>query len=242
MRKIFAAVSAAAAVLTLGSAAVAQAAVAQTAAQTVAHPNHPHATPACGANCFDLSSLELGRHMIQNAFIYHDTGVGGKVGQDVNLKTASNSHPNEDFTGAGAGTLADFCGSLISTTSYVCINFPSTFPVFESNWSPFGNQSGLCAGVAKANVNNEAVTLQNCGVDARTLWVGDLSHSTTVHGHAYTLWVNAADPNVTHPLVLTAGGPTGRPTHQLTVSRLNLLTGNTVPDWQDFTLEPGPTP
>jgi hypothetical protein len=230
MRKMFLALSAAAALLTLAS----------TAAQAAVEHNRPAATPACGANCFELSSLVLGPDQIQNAYIFGDLGTGGRVGQNVNLKTASNSHPNEDFSGANVGDLSDYCGAIISSASYVCVNYPSTYPVFESNWAPFGNDSGLCAGLATANLNNEPVTLQSCGVTARTLWVGDLKDATTHHGHLYTPWVNASDPNFSHPLVLTVSGTPRVPFNQLKVTRLNVLTGGTVPDSQEFTLHLGP--
>src|SRR5262245_50696938 len=65
----------------------------------------PAATPACGFNCFNLFSLVLGPRTIQNAYVPGDTGTGGKVGQKVNMNFASNTHPNEDFTGAQVGTL-----------------------------------------------------------------------------------------------------------------------------------------
>jgi hypothetical protein len=230
MRKMFMALGAAAILVTLGS----------TAAQASVQRTVPDATPACSFNCFDLSSLLLGHHEIQNAYIHGDNGTGGHVGQYVNLKTATNSSPNQDFSGANVGVLGDYCGSLIPANSYVCENYPATYPVFESNWAPFGNASGLCAGVNAANVNNEPVTLQDCGVSARTLWVGDLIDSTTAFGSVYTPWVNASDPNFSHPLVLTVGGPSGRPANKLRVSRLNTLTGNVVPDSQEFTLEFGP--
>lgn len=230
MRKMFLALGAATALLTLAS----------TAAQAAVEHNRPAATPACGANCFELSSLVLGPDQIQNAYIFGDLGTGGRVGQNVNLKTASNSHPNEDFSGANVGDLSDYCGALIPSASYVCVNYPSTYPVFESNWAPFGNDSGLCAGLATANLNNEPVTLQDCGVTARTLWVGDLKDATTHHGHLYTPWVNASDPNFSHPLVLTVSGTPKVPFNQLKVTRLNVLTGSTVPDSQEFTLHLGP--
>ncbi len=230
MRKIFMALGTAAILATVGS----------TAAQASVHHNRPDATPACSSTCFELSSLVLGTDQIQNAYNGHDNGTGGKVGQDVNLKTASNSHPNEDFAGAEVGDLADYCGNLILSTSYVCVNYPATYPVFESNWAPFGNESGLCAGVSVANVNNEAVTLQDCGVSAKTLWVGDLRNGTISGGNVYTPWVNASDPNFSHPLVLTVGGSKGRPASQLRVDRLNSLTGGVVEDSQQFTLAFGP--
>ena len=125
----------------------------------------PAATPACGFRCFNLFSLALGRHTIQNAYVPGDTGTGGKAGIEVNLNHASNSHPNEDFTGAQVGTLLNFCpnfgGAGLSQTSYVCINYPSSYPVFEADWSPFGNESGLCTGAALPVVSGENVTLQS---------------------------------------------------------------------------------
>jgi len=230
MRKMLMALGAAATMLTLGA----------TAAQASVHLNRPDATPACGFGCFELSSLVLGPHVIQNAYIFQDNGTGGAVGQRLNLKLASNSHPNQDFTGAKVGTLGDYCGGLISEESYVCINYPATYPVFESDWSPYGNETGLCAGLATPGINGENVTLQNCGASATTIWVGDLANSTFHHGHLYTPWVNASDPNFSHPLVLTVDTNSSRPSNNLRVERLNLLTGNVVPDSQEFTLRYGP--
>lgn len=230
MRKMLTALSTAAALLTLGS----------TTAQAAATPAVPKATPSCGVACFELSSLVLGRHAIQNAYIPGDNGTHGRVGRPVNLKHASNTRPNQDFSGAQVGTLGNYCGQLISSTSYVCVRYPSSYPVFESIWSPFGNQTSLCSGIARANVNREKVTLQRCGVSARTLWVGDLAHSVTHSGHLYTPWVNGSDPNFSHPLALTVDTGTFLPQNLLRVERLNLIGGNTVKDTQEFTIEVGP--
>jgi hypothetical protein len=223
----------------LGTAAI-LAASGSAAAQASAHFGAPDATPACGHHCFDLSSLVLGPGLIQNADIRQGNGTGGKVGQTLNLKTASNTLPDEDFTNAKVGDLADFCGNLISTTSYACLNYPKTFPVYESNWAAFGNESGLCAGVKTAGRNNEPVTLQKCGASARTLWVGDMHAKVTSHKMTYFPWVNASDPNFSHPLVLTVDQSSHRPGNQLRVNRLNTLTGGTVPDTQEFTMQHGP--
>jgi hypothetical protein len=230
MRKFLVTLSTAAALLTFGAGA----------AQAATADNVPHATPACSSNCFNLSSLELGTHTIQNAYIKGDTGTGGRAGQRLNLRHASNSHPNEDFTGARIGNLAAFCGTLISSTSYVCVNYPGSYPVFESNWSPYGNESGLCAGIQRRDVANQNVTLQPCGASAKTIWVGDVANGTANHGHFYTPWVNASDPNFSHPLVLTVDSGTYLPENQLKVQRLNTLTGGVVPDSQEFTITIGP--
>jgi hypothetical protein len=200
----------------------------------------PNATPACGFNCFNLSSLTLGRGTIQNAYVPGDTGTGGRVGQKVNMNFASNSHPNEDFTGAQVGTLGDFCGNLLSTTSYVCIHYPAGYPVFESNWSPFGNESGLCAGAFTPVFSSENVTLQNCGSSPSTLWVGDLANDTFFHGRLYIPWVNGASGNFSHPLTLQVDPGTKKPINQLRLASLNKLTGGVAPDSQQFTFNFGP--
>jgi hypothetical protein len=200
----------------------------------------PDATPACGFSCFNLSSLTLGRGTIQNAYVPGDTGAGGKIGQKVNMNFASNSHPNEDFTGANVGTLGDFCGNLLSSSSYVCTQFPSTYPVYESNWSPYGNQSGLCTGAFTPVYSGENTTLQNCGTSASTMWVGDLHNATIHHGHVYTPWVNGANTNFSHPLTLQVDPGTTKPINQLKLASLNTLSGNVSPDSQEFTLTFGP--
>lgn len=223
----------------LGTAAI-LAVIGSAAAQASVHSGVPDATPACGRNCVDLSSLVLGPGIIQNAVIRQSNGTGGKVGQALNLKTASNTLPDEDFANAKVGDLADFCGNLISVTSFACLNYPKTFPVFESNWAPFGNESGLCAGVRTAGRSNEPVTLQNCGASARTLWVGDLHAKVRNHKMTYFPWVNASDPNFSHPLVLTVDQSSHHPGNQLRLDRLNTLTGGVVPDTQEFTMQRGP--
>jgi hypothetical protein len=223
----------------LGTAAI-LAVIGPAAAQAAVHSGVPDATPACGHYCFDLSSLVLGPGLIQNADIRKDNGTGGKAGQALSLKTASNTVPDEDFTIAKVGDLADFCGNLISVTSFACLNYPKTFPVYESNWAPFGNQSGLCAGIKIADRDNERVTLQKCGATARTLWVGDMHAKVTRHKMVYFPWVNASDPDFSHPLVLTVDQSSVHPGNQLRVDRLNTLTGGAVPDTQEFAMQHGP--
>jgi len=218
-------------VIGLSAASVASAATTKT---------KPDATPACGFNCFNLSSLILGPGTIQNAYVPGNTGAGGRIGQKVNMRYANNSAPNQDFTGANVGTLGDFCGNLLSSTSYVCLNYPSNYPVYESNWSPFGNQSGLCAGAFEPVYSGENVTLQNCGTTASTIWVGDLKNSTVHHGRLYTPWVNGASTNFSHPLTLQVDPGTSHPDNQMKLANLNTLTGGVSPDQQEFTLTFGP--
>jgi hypothetical protein len=232
------------------------------AASAATHHAKPNATEACGGNCYNIFSYELGDNTILNAYIHGDTGLGGKVGQKLILKFASNSHPNEDFTDYAVSngtqeTVADFCDAWpapqsFNPLSYVCQNYFADF-VFEWSWSPFGNESGLCAGVARAGVNGENVTLQNCGDSDNTLWIADgalgfddlgvragakpslgVDPTTCDQEFVFCPWVNGGDTQFSHPLVMTVNAGSSHPNNQVLVQRENLLTGGVPEDQQEF--------
>jgi hypothetical protein len=226
------------------------------AASAATHHAKPNATEACGDNCYAIYSELLGDGTILNAYVHGDTGAGGTVGNKVNLKFASNSHPNEDFTDYAIGngtqeTVADFCSAWpapqsFNPLSYVCQNYFDDV-VFEWSWSPFGNESGLCAGVSRAGVNNENVTLQNCGASDNTLWIADYllsSDGATTPADCvdddYCPWVNGGDTNFSHPLVMTVNAGSSHPDNQVIVERENLLDGGAVRDNQEFASYIGP--
>jgi hypothetical protein len=214
----------------------------------------PKDTAACGTNCISVFSRQLGSGTTLNAFVPGNTGSGGKVGQKVNLHLSANFRPNGDWQPSLSGFVYQFCGFLandfFSPTSYVCLHYPF-FPVIEFNWAPFGNQSGLCAGVAKGGVNNESVTLQPCGATANTVWIGDETHSTRHIGclipvpHLFlpvgpnNLFlqfcplINGGDTNFSQPLVLTLNTGTTNPTNQLMLQR-ELLVGGVAKGTQQF--------
>jgi hypothetical protein len=235
--KMAAGLLAAASLLTFGASSAAGASTAKV---------HPNATPACSFNCFSLSGLQFGPSQIMNAYIPGNLGTGAKIGQKVNLHFATDTQVNADFTGGQVGTLVNFCQSglnptgTLSAQSYACINYPSTYPVYEADVSPFGNQSGFCAGVALPATSGENVTLRSCGNEGpATLWIGDLAHAHFVSGHVYTPLVSGASAATSHPLVLTVVS-SGKPQNQLTVQPENLLTGNFVNNAQMWTLRFGP--
>ena len=235
--KRLAAVAAAVSLLALGLAGTASASVAGA---------RPHATAACASNCFSLSSLQTGPGVIQNSYIPGGNGlaVTGKVGDRLNMKFGDDSFRQEDFTTDTPGlTVSDFCapagliptGQEFASTSYQCIHYASD-PVFEANWSPDGDQSGLCAGVAVANEANQAVTLRPCGEATATLWIAD-------EANAYlgaTPWVNGSSSNFSHSLVLTEESGSKQPQNLETVQTENLLTGGFVDDSQMFRVAFGP--
>jgi hypothetical protein len=98
-----------------------------------------------------------------------------------------------------------------------------TFPddqAYELEYAPFGADTGLCAGLATTAVANEGVTLQPCGVTARTVWIVDTLDSP------FTISVpliNGSDTNFSHPFVATypAGSyPTDKPRPQVFVTNI----------------------
>ena len=95
----------------------------------------------------------------------------------------------------------------------------------ENEYSPFGVDSGLCLGVAATAVAGEGVTLQPCGVSAKTVWVLDTldQQFTSAWAHGYIPLINGSDTNFSQPFVLTypgSGFPTDKPRPQLFVSNL----------------------
>jgi hypothetical protein len=102
-------------------------------------------------------------------------------------------------------------------------------PAFETEYAPYGVDSGLCVGMASTAVQNEGVSLQPCGVSSRTVWILDLNDSPSTFNHDYIPLINGSDTNFSHPFVLTYpknGFPTDKPRPQLITKNLTGFTGN----------------
>jgi hypothetical protein len=205
------------------------------------------ATPSCGPACLDLFSYQFGTHDSPN-YTADVLRQGEKVGQPIILFRTANYDPALDWTFAFEGTVADFyAAGLVSSAvalHYGCIagvNFPNcpfnlygfNFPssatsdllAVENEYAPFGVDSGLCMGVAATATQGEGVTLQPCGVSAKTVWILDtLDQSFTgAWEHGYIPLINGSDTNFSQPFVLTypaASVPTDMPRPQLFVSNL----------------------
>jgi hypothetical protein len=240
----------------VSAAAVVTASLGLTAGAATAATHGKKDTVACGSNCVSIFSDQLGSSVTMNAYIPGDTGIGGRIGTPVNLHLAANYRPNGDFSPSISGFVFQYCGVLandfFSPTSYICQHYPF-FAVIELNWSPFGNQSGLCAGVRNA-YNNARVTLQPCGTSPNTVWVANRNYSTlgtnclipatppvsagdpTVN---FCPLINGGDTNFSQPLVLTLNTGTNRPTNGLFLNRL-LLVGNIARSNQQWAYYFGP--
>ncbi|HLK00349.1 MAG TPA: hypothetical protein VKU39_10645 [Streptosporangiaceae bacterium] len=166
------------------------------------------ASSGCGSSCVSLASQAFGTSDVSAV------SGGTAAGQPVVMAVAADI-TTEDFLVSDDGTVANFCSAGLMT-GVNCTTWPSD-PVFEYEYAPGGAASGLCLGTATAAVSGTAVTLQPCGVDARTVWV-ELAIDK----------INGVDPLIagtntisSTPLVLTAGA-TGA---QLTTRKLSLSAG-----------------
>jgi hypothetical protein len=206
------------------------------------------ATPSCGPSCFDLFSRQFGTHG-NPQFVMDVWRQGVRVGQPIILFRASNSDPAEDFTLSFQGLVSDFfAAGLVSAAVNLHYGAGSVVavdePAFEIEYSPFGVESGLCVGTATTAIQGEGVTLQPCGVTAKSVWIEDdfdASFPAILHGEVPL--INGSDTNFSHPFVLTYpknGFPTDIPRPQLQVTNLTGFSNGfgpivgTVPDNQEW--------
>jgi hypothetical protein len=203
------------------------------------------ATPSCGNTCVDIFSQEFGHHNTPN-FLLDVYQQHIRIGQPVILFRSSNNDQAEDFRLEFQGTVADFyLAGLVSAAlalHYGCVpndspGGPDCFgsptlsfndPAFEIEYTPDGVDSGLCVGVASTAVQEEGVTLQECGASSKTVWAVDVYDQPieSFFLNYYPL-INGSDTNFSQPFVLTypqSGYPTDKPRPQLQVDNLSGFT------------------
>ena len=202
------------------------------------------ATPSCGPTCVDIFSQEFGHHNVPN-FILDVYQQHIRIGQPIILYRSSNNDLAEDFRLQFQGTVADFyLAGMVSAglaLHYGCVpndspggptcfgtNLSFNDPAFEIEYTPNGVDSGLCVGVASTAVQEEGVTLQECGASSKTVWAVDVFDQPieSFFLHYYPL-INGSDTNFSQPFVLTypnSGYPTDKPRPQLQVDNLTGFT------------------
>lgn len=192
------------------------------------------ATPSCGSSCIDVFSKNFGSFS-HPQFVMDVYKQSQAAGTPVILFRTSNADPAEDFTVASEGTVHDFfLAGLVSSAlalhygggAGTAVNplVPDLY-AFEAEYAPYGAETGLCAGVATTAVNGTKVSLQSCGVSARTVWIVDTADSCPRNPLYYgeAPLVNGSDGNFSHPYVLTYPGasyPTDQPRPQLYTAAL----------------------
>jgi hypothetical protein len=196
------------------------------------------ATPSCGGSCIDIFSHQFGTHRSPN-YVVDVLRQGEKVGQPIILFRTANFDPAEDWTVSFQGTTADFfAAGLVGAAvalHYGCIptvNFPDCYgqtavavndPAFEIEYAPYGVDSGLCLGLASTAFQEEKVSLQPCGVSAKTVWIADIFDSPSTLFNGYIPLINGSDNNFSQPYVLSypeSGYPTNMPRPQLEVDNI----------------------
>lgn len=186
------------------------------------------ATPSCGGGCVDIYSPVFGSHAHPN-FVVDDYKQQQSTGSPIILFRTSNSDPAEDFTYSAQGTVADFyAAGLVSAA--LNLHY-SSFEAYELQYSPYGASSGLCVGVGATPVDGTQVTLQPCGVSAKTIWVIDKYDLKK----GFAPLINGADTNFSNPYVLTYpqdGYPTDMPRPVLTTETLQKFSNGSVNDRQ----------
>jgi hypothetical protein len=211
------------------------------------------ATPSCGHACVDVFSKQFGTfaHPGFTADVFRQ---GAKPGQPIILFRTSNSDPAEDFTAALLGTTSDFFSAGMASAAVELhyggakylqnpagnTAYPDD-PAFELEYAPYGVDSGLCAGLARTASQGEGVTLQPCGISAKTVWILDVPLNRLQQSDGCPLnplyfleapLINGSDTNFSHPFVLTYpanGFPTDTPRPQLKVANLTGFSQTGVP-------------
>ena len=196
------------------------------------------ATPSCGHRCINLFSKKFSDVLTTKPdFVVDVWRQGVKVGQPIIMFQSSNSDPAEDFTVSLQGRVSDFVSAgLISPA--LAIHYANDF-AWEFQYSPNGVDSGLCVGTSSAPITNAPVSLQPCGVSAKTVWISDVQNIQ--RGGLFTFpfvpLISGAGSNFSNPFVLTYpqnGNPTDKPRPQLVTQNLHQFSRGQVFDNQQW--------
>jgi hypothetical protein len=209
------------------------------AAATLASGPANAATPSCGHRCVNLFSKKFSDVLTTKpGFVLDVLRQGAKVGQPIIMFQSSNSDPAEDFTVSLQGTVSDFVSAQLASPA-LALHYGDD-AALEIEYSPNGVDSGLCVGIAALTPgNNTKVSLEPCGVSARTVWVTDVQNIQRggVFTFPFVPLINGADTNFSHPYVLTYpqnGNPNDKPRPQLVTQNLHQFSRGQVYDNQQW--------
>ena len=135
------------------------------------------ATPSCGHRCVNLFSKKFSDVLTTKpGFVLDVLRQGAKVGQPIIMFQSSNADPAEDFTVSLQGTVSDFV--------HRPARVPRAGPPLRQTTSAVGGrvlaerrgQRPVCRHLGRYARHNTPVSLQPCGVSARTVWVTDVQN------------------------------------------------------------------
>ena len=155
------------------------------------------ATPKCGGGCTDFYSRAFGSSAVLDTL--HQVR---KAGQLTILAKASRANQGEDFSVDGLGQLRDFYRAGLVQGGLNAL-YGGLF-AYEIEYTPGHSPTDLCLGVASAPGSGTPVTLQPCGMNAKTIWIFDPQPAST---GTYVLISAATSRDFQHPAALTALAP-----------------------------------
>ncbi len=171
------------------------------------------ATDECGVQCIDMFSLVNSTFASPGFILY---APGQAVGDPVVTYPASVGYPGEDFTTSGLEPVSDYFqaglvsagvalhyGCEVGVDAAQCNGVPDD-QAFELQYAPYGAPTGMCVGVPSTAQQGTVVSVQPCGVSAKTVWIVDSSQSIY---SSYVPLINGSDTNFSDPFVLTDSGP-----------------------------------
>ena len=197
------------------------------------------ATPVCAERCISLFSKELGTYAQPNVVEAVLDGVA-KVGQPVILKAASSSDPSQDLIPT-LNTVSGFYGDgMVSAevnSHYGDLN------AAQIQYAPFGEESGLCVGLAKPASQGAGLTLQPCTDPGTTVFIIDEANATA---DGYFAIINGSTTDFAHPFAMhypRDQHATDQRLQQIEVRRLQFRSSDhTLPDSQLWGAYPGVLP
>ena len=212
------------------------------AAGTLAAGPANAATPSCGHRCVNLFSKKFSDVLTTKPpFVVDVFRQGANINQPVIMFQASNADPAEDFTVSLQGTVAQFAAAGLLPTGALTLHY-ATDLAFEFQYSPNGVDSGLCVGTASTPIANTPVSLQPCGVSAKTVWITDRQNRAPggLFTFPYVPLISAAGLNFSNPFVLTYpqnANPNDKPRAQLVTQNLHRFSRGQIFDnqlWSAF--------
>lgn len=125
-------------------------------------------TPSCGAACISVASYPFAMTPFPSVLVVANGGLA-QIGEPVALAAPSTSNSAEDFTAEDVGTVEELIDAGLVSPSFSPYDSDLGF---EFEYAPDGRPTALCVGIASASSPADSmVTLQYCGVSARTVWI-----------------------------------------------------------------------
>ncbi|MFE4960125.1 hypothetical protein ACFRCW_40715 [Streptomyces sp. NPDC056653] len=158
------------------------------------------ATPECGESCIQIYSAKFGTSEQPNLVETVYRGVA-RVGQPTAMYPVSTSYAAGDIVGHRAAAVSDFYkDGLVSAE--VNKHYGNLHAV-EVEYAPHGKRTGLCAGLAHTAYQDEGLTLQKCGMSAKTVWIIDTADSPSTASQGHFPLVSGSTTNFAHPYAMT---------------------------------------